>query len=444
MSAIMGYELHKSKVLELTFVEGFRLDWLSGILLIVGSVLFLVAGGFSLYYIEKERLAQYSTLYFGLQLGLELVFMSTHFFSLFIFWELMVVSGYILVVFEKEAQSFEAGFKYLIISSVGSISILFGIGILSGLVPSLYFDQIIAHPPPSTALTTIALIFLVLGFGVTGGMIAFNQWLPDAHPAAPAPISALLSGIIVKAGIYGIYRSVSLLVPGIDVSDSGAKIILILAILTMTEGNLMVFAQLQRTDQIDLKRILAYSTTTHLGYLLMTTVLTSDLGKLSLIMHVINHAVAKSLLFLISGYIIHEYGTKDILKLRKLGIGQRDKVLGVLLFIPLMSLGGLPLTGGFVSKLMILTSVYQEAGVVTQESGFLFWILFFAIMNSALAFGGYLWLIKELIFTNPEEEVESVHTKNRLVKPLFSVLAVIIILLGIIPFSVISPINSIL
>jgi len=309
---------------------------------------------------------------------------------------------------------------------------LFGIGLLSYYAQSLRFDEFMIQPGYDSVIVRLAMAAIILGFGVTAGFIFFNQWLPDAHPAAPAPVSSLLSGIVVKIGIYGIYRVLSLLSPLSEAELLISKVLLVVGIITITEGNLMVFAQFLREDGIDLKRILAYSTITHLGYLILVVSINTELSRVALIYHVLNHALAKGSLFMIAGYYTMNYQSRDIMVLQKLGIAQRDKLLALMMMIPLLSLGGMPLTGGFISKFLILISIYQQSAVL--GSGFMLIIIILAVLNSTVAFGGYLWLVRELIFGPANEEVEITPLVE---KPafvgIFGLVVILITLLGVFP-----------
>ncbi len=426
------------------FAYGLQIDGLSVALLVLFQAIMFIVGLFSIYYIEKEKQASYFTLYFVLQLGMTLVLIGDNYFFIFVFWELMVLTGYALVVFEKRKESIIAGFRYLVISSLGSLILLFGLGLMTLVSPSLNFTTLQQINVTSSILGKLSLGFIILGFGVTGGFVVLNQWLPDAHPAAPAPISSLLSGLLVKTGIYGIYRTVLILTPvqGFDAKTNQA--LLIIGLITITEGNIMVLAQLMRKDVQDFKRVLAYSTTVHLGFLLLVAGIPGTLATIALIFHTINHAIAKALLFMISGYFIHKYHTRELRELR--GIGRKDKYLGAIIMIAFFSLGGLPLTGGFVSKFLILFVLYKQVLVTSGIGGaMLFWALFIAIANSALAFGGYLWIIKILVFDSPVAEIDTtISTNEKLIRILFGLIALIIILLGIYPWLVLKPLTFLL
>ncbi|MCY3411254.1 MAG: NADH dehydrogenase [Candidatus Heimdallarchaeota archaeon] len=415
-------------------IDNLAVDSLSAILLIIVQGLYLVIALFSLYYFSPEKYGNYFTLFFVLDLGLILSLCSDNLFVLFISWELMVLTGYILVVFSQTKKAYEAGIKYLVISSFGSLEILFGLGLLTASVSSLDYDDLLVHGGiMDTFLGKFAFAFIIMGFGVTAGMIFLNQWLPDAHPEAPSPVSAILSGIVVKIGIYALYRCFMLLAPDSLFSSSASQLMIIIAILTMSEGNIMVFAQFMRNDITDFKRILAYSTTVHLGFLLLVVPIQSEFTKYALLFHIANHGLAKVMLFLLSGYIITRYGTRDLKKLR--GIGSKDKLLGLSLFIGLMSLGGLPGTGGFVSKLMIILSFYQRHEFMGPLSTTFNISLILILLNSVLAFIGYLWMIKYLIFdkTNENQVINDESKLTWLARIVLIALILAILILGFMP-----------
>jgi multicomponent Na+:H+ antiporter subunit D len=412
------------------------------IFLVIISFGFLLISIYSSYYIESNKISMYYTFYFTILLGMQGVILTTHLFVLFVIWELMVIVGYGLVAFEKNDEALEAGLKYIIMSSFGSLFLLFGIALVTIISPGLSFETIMAQDNLMGSLIgRLAFGFIIMGFGFTAGIIFLNQWLPDAHPAAPATISALLSGLLVKMGIYGIYKTYQLFMPQNTLTSYESQIIIVLGILTMIEGNIMVIAQLQR-EVIDFKRILAYSTTVHLGYLMLTIANTDVPTQLALIYHIINHALAKGTLFLVSGWFIHYYHTRD-LKILK-GVGRKDKVLGVILFISLMSLAGLPTTGGFISKFLILSNLYSSYDKAGLDL-FIFIILLLAVINSAFAFGGYMWIVKYLIMDEPSDNIIKMTGRDASVyKSVFIGLTTLIMVFGLIPWIIIENLQGVL
>lgn len=426
--------------------DNIEISAMSMIIVIFVQSLLLLIGLFSVFYIKEKDQSAYFALYFSLNLGIILVFSVTHLFLLFISWELMVLTGYLLVLFPKTEESLEAGFKYLVISTIGSLNILLGMALISGISRDLSYATI-AHQDTLTDgfIGKLGFTFLILGFGVTAGMLFLNQWLPDAHPAAPAPVSAVLSGIMVNAGIYGIFQAFNFMVNSVNYNTS-AQIVIIIATITMTEANLMIIVQFMRDDNKDIKRILAYSTIVHLSYLLVITPVLSDDGIVVLLLHMFTHGIAKTQLFLITGYLLMTLGSRDLRKLR--GIGQKEKFLGIMIFISLMSLGGLPGTGGFVSKLLVLVVFYknnEDIGIFDTQTNQIFTTLL--IINGFIAFIGYLWLMKYLLFDKPPDDVEfnSISRNSALmIKGILLILSLALIFIGFFPNEVISRILEIL
>jgi multicomponent Na+:H+ antiporter subunit D len=195
----------------------------------------------------------------------------------------------------------------------------------------------------------------------------------------------------------------------------------------MFEGNFLVFSQFWRKDIIDFKRILAYSTTVHLGFVILGLGAGTELGIGASVFHILTHAAGKGSLFLLSGVLIAAVGSRDIRDMK--GMGRKSPFIGIILTIGLLSLGGIPITGGFVSKLLIILAAYNGAYWQAMNLA----IVIFAIVNSLLALGGYLYILKIIVFDEAEEKVE-----DKLKIPTFegislSIIAVILILLGVWP-----------
>lgn len=426
--------------------KNIEISGISIIIVIFVQTLLILIGLFSIFYIKEKDLSAYFALYFSMNLGIILVFSVSHLFLLFMSWELMVLTGYLLVLFPKTEESLEAGFKYLVISTIGSLNILLGMSLISGISTDLSYATIANSDTLTDGfIGKLGFTFLIIGFGVTAGMLFLNQWLPDAHPAAPAPVSAVLSAIMVNAGIYGIFLAFNFMVNSANYVTT-AQIVIIVATITMTEANLMIIIQLMRDDSKDIKRILAYSTIVHLSYLLVITPIISNDGIVVLLLHMFTHGIAKAQLFLITGYLLMLTRSRDLRKLK--GIGQKEKFLGVIIFISLMSLGGLPGTGGFVSKLLILIVFYKnnaDIGIFDTATNQIFTLIL--IVNGFIAFIGYLWLMKYLLFDKPDEEIEFELIASRssmIIKGILLVLSLSLIFIGFFPNEIISRIYLVL
>jgi len=415
---------------------------IQAVLVSVFSFLVWMAVLFSINYMKgKEGIGYYYALILTLLTGLTATVMANNFITLFIGWEMFAISAYVLVAFDRMKRgAVEASLKYFIMSTAGSMLVLLATALTYGFYGTVNFAVLssIIVPGNSEVLGLILALY-ISGFAVTAAMLFLNAWLPDAHSSAPSTISALLSGIVVKAGAFGIYRVLYSAYP--DIVPAGVVLSWI-GILTMFEGNFLVFSQFWRKDIIDFKRILAYSTTVHLGYIVLGIGSNTILGVQASVFHILTHSIGKGSLFLLSGTLIAAVGSRDIRDMK--GIGRRSPFIGMILTISLLSLGGIPITAGFVSKLMVIVATFNGNDVLNNPAilGNNIALVVMAILNSLLALGGYLYILKIMLFDVPEPTEEKVKI------PIFeaitlSIIAVIIIVLGFWPDLILNAISTI-
>ncbi|MEM0348816.1 MAG: proton-conducting transporter membrane subunit [Candidatus Caldarchaeum sp.] len=321
--------------------------------LVVGILSTLFAFG----YIE-ERKPEFYPLLMILVTGLVGVVYSGDLFTFFIFWELMSISSYLLVAFRYRTwEAVEASLKYLIMSAAGAAAILFGMSLIYGLAGTLELSrlgEILASPAVAAEpWAYLAVALLITGFGVNAAMAPFHSWLPDAHPAAPSPISAMLSGVVIKAGVYAMIRVLMGVFPP---SLFGWQLgLAIFAILTMSLGNLLALMQ------EDVKRLLAFSSIAHIGYIVFGISIATVTGLTGGIFHVLNHALMKALLFLGAGAFIHAAQTRRIDDLA--GIGKKLPLAATCFGIGAFSLAGIPGLNVFWSEFTIVTAALQAGGI---------------------------------------------------------------------------------
>ncbi len=274
-----------------------RFDGVTLFFTTVFLILGFVSALHSVSYMEHDRnLTIYYTLMQLMMIGLVGLAMADDLFTFFVFWEGMAISSYILVAFRYHLdEPVEAGMKYLIMSGVGSLLLLYGISFVYGVTGGLHLFQIYRYATSiltgSLSLPILIVSLLLVGFGIKAAYFPFWTWLPDAHPAAPSPISALLSGIVIKAGILGIVRFA---LPFILINPSVyAPALMIIAILTMTIANMIALLQ------EDIKRLLAYSSIVNIGFILIGVTAAGygviEYGIASSLSHVFSHALAKGL-----------------------------------------------------------------------------------------------------------------------------------------------------
>jgi multicomponent Na+:H+ antiporter subunit D len=320
---------------------------IQAVMITIFSFLVWMAVIFSVNYMkDKNGLGFYYALIFTLLTGLSVVVMANNFITLFIGWEMFALSAYVLVAFDRiKRGAVEASLKYFIMSTAGSMMILLATALTYGFFGEVDFSTLASNAETNSTIVGLIMALFISGFAVTAAMLFLNAWLPDAHSHAPSTISALLSGIVVKAGAFGIYRVLYSAYP--DFIPAGVAISWI-GILTMFEGNFLVFSQFWRKDIIDFKRILAYSTTVHLGYIIVGigSFSSGNFGVQAAVFHILTHSLGKGGLFLLSGTLIAGINSRDIRDMR--GIGRTSPFVGIILTICLLSLGGIPITAGFV------------------------------------------------------------------------------------------------
>ena len=284
-------------------------------------------------------------------------------FNMFVFLEVAAIASYALVGFGCESEELEAAFKYLVLGTVGSVLILLGVTVLYSLTGHLNMAMVagLLPKPAGSPAVLLAAAALIAGLAVKAAMVPFHAWLPDAHPSAPAPISAMLSGVLIKAaGVYAIARIV-FNVLGADATY--ANILITLGVLSMVVGMFLAIGQW------DFKRLLAYSSISQAGYIMLALgvaagLIAADakanralagLCLLGGLFHMFNHAAFKSLLFLTSGSIEQQAGTRDLRDMG--GLTRSMPVTSFCCRIGALSIAGVPPFNGFFSKLIIVIAL---------------------------------------------------------------------------------------
>ncbi len=389
---------------------------LSVLISLVGLLIAIYAIG----YMGKGPGSRYHALYLLLLAGATGVVLTGDLFNLFVFFEILCISSYALVGCRGDKPGIESAAKYLIQGAIGSSLALVGIGFLYGLFGTLSMADIasnIASVSPMAVFISMAL--LVTGFGVEGAIFPLNAWLPDAHSSAPSSISAILSGIAIKAGIYAVARIVF--------TVYGAEAILVfvavVGLLTLLVGEMSAFSQ------SNIKRLLAYSSIGQVGLIVFALGLASVRGVEGALFLVVSHALAKALLFLSTGYMIYRAGSMEISSLH--GMGRKMPVSSVCFTIAAFSLIGLPPFIGFPGKFMIISAALAKADT-------LFTVLIAIGLLGTVVEGAYFFRIVQGLYfkeapegagTNPGEDVEA--PLSALVP--ICVLAVAIVAVGVCP-----------
>jgi proton-translocating NADH-quinone oxidoreductase chain N len=332
-------------------------------------------------YMEDARgIGKFYALLMFMTGGMVGVILSQDVFSMYIAFETMAMASYALVTYDTEKwEPVEAGMKYLLISSTGTMLGVLGVAFLFASAGTVDMAELAkmglsARDP----MNLLAMVLIIVGFGVKAAMAPMHMWLPDAHTAAPSGISAMLSGIVVPVGLLA---TIKVLVSAFAVEHKlVGTVLLAMAALTMLVGNFSALAQ------TDIKRMLAYSSVAQTGYMLMGFGFGFRDGSMAgfqgALFHMVTNAAMKGLAFLSVGVLIIAAGSRDFDAIS--GTGKKHLVAGATFTVACLSLAGMPPLAGFMSKLQIYRSGF-EAG---DSVGYLMSIL--AIAMSLLSLGYYL------------------------------------------------------
>jgi len=257
----------------------------------------------------------------------------------------------------------------------------------------------------------ITLLFL-MGFGTKAAIVPFHAWLPDAHPAAPAPISAMLSGVLIKA--LGIYALIRLFYNVLGMTDQLSNIFMLLGVISILMGAIMALGQK------DLKRMLAYSGISQIGYIVLGLGLATPLGILGGLFHLFNHAIFKPLLFLVAGSIEYSTGTRQINELG--GLNRKMPVTANTSLIASLAISGIPPFNGFWSKLFIIIACVQAGKL---------WFAFAAVIGSILTLSYFLKIQKNVFFGKLPDRLRNVKESHWLLGTSMVALAVLCLAIGL-------------
>lgn len=398
-------------------------DSLSVFMLLTVNIVAFFVGIYSISYMEKytEKWGFYSL--FELMLaGMNGVIISGDLFNIFVFLEIASISSYALVAFGTQKDELEASFKYIVLGSISTAFILLGIVLSYGYTSTLNLADISNTIKTSNVFIIKIIMFLFLiGFGIKAAIVPLHWWLPDAHPSAPAPISAMLSGVLIKTlGVYLIIRMVFNIFPqNLEV----LKILSYLGMLSMIVGVILALYQW------DYKRLLAYHSISQVGYIILGISLGTPLGILGGIFHLLNHSIFKSLLFLTSGALEYTFGTRDLKKY--LFVNKKMPTTTFAASIGSLSIAGVPPFNGFWSKLIIILGCIESKNIFAS---------LVAIFVSVLTLASFLKVLKYGFYKTAEKDTEKnelpLYDENKKEVPFFMQfsmvsLAILCIVLGI-------------
>ncbi len=344
----------------------------------------------------QDRVKEYYVWFLVLQTGMLGVFMALDFFLFYVFWEVMLVPMYLLIGIWGGPRKLYAAIKFFLYTLAGSVLMLLGIlflyfhhhavtGVYTFSIPALYTS---APGITGTAATLLFLAFFV-GFAIKVPMFPFHTWLPDAHVEAPTAGSVILAGVLLKMGTYGLVRFSLPLFPHVSMNPTMRKWMIGLSIVAIIYGALVSLMQK------DMKKLVAYSSVSHLGFCTLGIFALTPLGLSGSVLQQVNHGISTGALFLIVGILYERRHTREIAEYG--GISNVMPVYATITLIMFLSSMGLPLLNGFVGEFTILQGAYTEnklwAGL--------------AVIGIILGAAYLLWLYQRVYFgpvTNPKNE----------------------------------------
>ncbi|MEI7612709.1 MAG: hydrogenase 4 subunit B [Betaproteobacteria bacterium] len=380
-------------------------------------------------------------LYHAFMASMAFVMLADDGYAFMVSWETMALTSFFLVTSEhRHAEIRRAGYLYLLVAHIGAVGILLSFGVMAGSAGDYTFDAMREFSAEGY-WPSIAFLLALFGFGAKAGILPLHAWLPEAHPAAPSPISAMMSGIMLKTAIYGLLR-VSFDLLYVQLCWWG----ILLMIIGLASA---LFGVIFSAVQTDMKRLLAYSSIENIGLILVGFGLTlifksfmlphlAALALTATLYHCLNHAFFKSLLFLCTGSVLHATGERNLGKLG--GLIHRMPWVAWLALIGVLASAGLPPLNGFVSEWLLLQSFLFTSGL---PQGYLHMLLPVAAAAVALiaALAGFA-MVKffGVIFLGQprEEKLAQAHDAGRLERLGLLWLAVGCLLLGIFPNVVIA------
>jgi len=395
---------------------GFYLDNTSFFLSFVIALVSFSACLYSVKYMEG-KLGQ-ATYYSNLLLfmcGMIGVVYASNLIQFYLFWELMLIPSFFLVTFWGESENRRTiGFKYFLFTHAGAVCILLAIAMVytyTGTFDLITLTQTAAIMSLPSNIVPLVFTLFLLGFMVKIAVFPVHTWLPDTHGEAPSPISAMLSGAMLNCGIYAIIRI--LLGSFSHVMATASDILSVLAILSMAYGGIMALTQ------TDIKRLLAYSSISQMGYILFGLSTATIYGLTGGILHAMNHALSKGLLFLIAGVIIHTTHTRNINNLG--GLVKKMPFISIIAIVAALSLAAMPPLAGFWSEGLLIKGAFSSGKIL---------ISLIASIATVITVGYYLRFIWKVFLSPPKEEIKSdvEREKPTIIIPLLFLLVLIIFL----------------
>lgn len=366
---------------------------LDGFSLFMLFTIFLVSFGVTLFSIDYMEHYTAKGTFYGLLMimigGMAGLVLTTDLFSLYVFLEVAAIASYGLVAYGLGHDELEASFKYLMLSAVATAFLLVGIALIFGITGSLKLGDIANKFTEANLKWVLGICtgVFIFGFGLKAALVPFHSWLPDAHPSAPAPISAMLSGLLIK--VSGVYALARIFLNVFGLNPELGMVLMYLGTISILVGAIIALGQ------NDIKRMLAYSSISQVGYIVLGVGAGTPLAIMGALFHLLNHALAKGLLFLNSGSIEHSIKTRALDKMG--GLGKKMPFTAASTVVGSLAIAGVPPLNGFWSKLFIIIGLFQA-----QKYGF----ALVAVIASVITLWYYILIQRKAFFGKLNEALK--------------------------------------
>ena len=325
------------------------IDYLGGIMLVVSSFIVFAISIYSYQFIKNnERYSKFYLFFFSLTMGVNGAFITGDAFNLYVWFEVMLISSFVLITMGAKKEQLEGGIKYMALNLLGSLFFLAGLGLLYGKTGTLnmaHLAQILINDKQSILMNTSAMLFFI-AFGIKSAVFPLFFWLPSSYHTPNITVTSLFAGLLTKVGVYALIRFFTLFF----VQDAvfWHNLLLIVAALTMVIGGMAA------STHYETRRILSYHIISQIGYMVMGLGIFTPLGIAGAIFFTVHNMIAKTNTFLVAGLISKLKGTfylKDIG-----GLFKESSYLAVLFIIPAFALAGIPPLSGFFAKFILIKS----------------------------------------------------------------------------------------
>src|SRR5215207_5839874 len=381
----------------------------------------------------NTQVGLYFALYLAFSMGMLGTVLATNLIEFFVFFELMLVPSFFLIAFYGYGARTRIALMFFFWTHVGAVVLLLGLLAMGFFAGGFDYDTVKSNVAKIPAQWMSIIIFsLVVGLGVKLAAFLLHIWLPYAHAEAPTPVSALLSPAMIGIGAYGLLRLWMELLAGTGTYEQYSLYINMWGLATMIYGGAMALMQ------DDIKRVLAYSSISQMGYILFGLSSESILGITGGTMMYITHGLGKAILFMMAGSIILQTGTRSMSKLG--GLAGKMPYTAVIAMIGALTIIGIPPTSGFMAEWILFNGVLQTA--TAQMDPLRTTMFALGILTTVLSSAYILWLYKRIFFGKIPEHLAHVRDPNWYITATMGVLAALTLIIGVYPDLFLNPITD--